>query len=86
MTTKQQCPMCKGAGEIVISTLAQYLQAFITANNKTQKDVSKETGIGQSVISRVLNDLGDMRSNNVVTIARYIGLTPQQLWDVMEKS
>jgi HTH-type transcriptional regulator/antitoxin HigA len=69
------------AGHVTIPDApeADVLRELIRASGLTQPNLAKKVGIAQSTISAVLNGTRTLTREQVVTLARYFGVSPAAL-------
>ncbi len=70
--------------ELDIKTLGGMLFFKMRSERVSGVEVAKVTGLSTSTISRVSNGK-TMAVEHVIPIAKWLELTPQQLWDFLEE-
>ena len=69
---------------IRIDTLGEFLFFTMTERRVQGRKVAKEIGTSPATISRIINGFG-FEIKLIVPIAKWCGLNPQQLWELLEK-
>lgn len=79
-----KCNRCNGTGEIPDpKTLGDRLRWEINQRDAHLRDVAKQTGVAASTITRLLQGRS-LTQSNIMPIAKWIGLTPDELWDYLD--
>ena len=69
--------------ELELKTLGDMLYFKMRSERVSGVEVAKSTGLSTSTISRVSNGK-TMHVGHVIPIAKWLELTPQELWDFLE--
>lgn len=63
--------------------ISKKLSKLMKDNNLSQSALSRETGVPQPTINRILREMTrDPRRNAVVRIANFFGITPESLYEL----
>ncbi len=68
---------------ILVYTLADALRAGIYKRRVSMRSAGRDMGISAPTMSRILRGRG-FELKWAIPIAKWLGLTPQQLWDLLD--
>lgn len=72
-------PMTK---QILIYTLADALRAGLYERRVSMREAARDIGMSTATLSRIVQGKG-FEMKWVISIAKWLHLTPQQLWDLL---